>query len=52
MRVIIKAGAIFVRHGANHDIYKNPRTGAIEEIPRHGEINEILAKNIIKNLSI
>jgi len=48
----IKAqGCIFVKHGKKHDVYKNPRTGVEERVPRHNNINEILARVIIKNLS-
>jgi hypothetical protein len=39
---------VFVRHGANHDWYKNHSTGICEAIPRHKEIKEQLAKKIIK----
>lgn len=34
------------REGANHDIYTNGKHN--EPIPRHSEINELLAKAIIK----
>jgi len=51
LKMIRKQGAIFIRHGSKHDIYVNPRTGKIEQIPRHSDIDENLAKNIIKNLS-
>lgn len=34
------------REGANHDIYTNGKQS--EPIPRHNEINELLAKAIIK----
>jgi hypothetical protein len=44
-------GCIFVKHGKKHDVYINPRTKAKEHIPRHNDINEILAGIIIKNLS-
>jgi hypothetical protein len=44
-------GCIFVKHGKKHDVYKNPRTGAEERVPRHNDINEILADIIIKKLS-
>jgi mRNA interferase HicA len=47
---ILKEGAIFVRHGASHDWYKNPTTKASQPVPRHNEINENLAKHIIKML--
>jgi len=51
VKIITKNGAIFVRHGGNHDWYKNTKTGVAQAIPRHTEINEILAKNIIRKLS-
>lgn len=35
-----------IREGANHDIYTNGTQS--EPIPRHTEINELLAKAIIK----
>lgn len=44
-------GCIFVSHGKKHDVYKNPRTGIEERVPRHPDINEILAREIIKKLS-
>lgn len=40
------AGFKFVRHGGNHDVYVR---GMEEElIPRHKEINEMLAKAILR----
>ena len=44
-------GAIFIRHGRKHDIYENPRTHEYTQIPRHPEINEYTAKDILKKLS-
>jgi mRNA interferase HicA len=44
-------GCIFVRHGGSHDWYQNPKTKVSQPIPRHREINEKLAKHIIKMLS-
>ena len=44
-------GCIFVKHGKKHDVYKNPRTGIEERVPRHNGINENLANHIIANLS-
>jgi len=46
-----KLGCIFVRPGGNHDWYSNPKTKQSQPIPRHSEINENLAKSIIKKLS-
>ena len=41
-----KAGFVFERHGGNHDIYKRGKDE--EQIPNHREINEWLARAIIK----
>lgn len=35
-----------LREGANHDIYTDGKKS--EPIPRHTEVNELLAKTIIK----
>jgi len=40
------AGFVFERYGSNHDVYA--RGTEKEEIPRHKEIDERLAKAIIK----
>ena len=39
-------GFIFERHGGNHDIYV--KGNVKETIPRHREVNERLAKAILK----
>jgi mRNA interferase HicA len=44
-------GCGLIRHGAKHDWYCNPATGVSQAVPRHREINEHLAKRIIKKLS-
>ena len=51
VRRLDEMGCILLRHGGRHDIYHNPRTGKSEPVPRHREINEILAKRIIRHLS-
>jgi len=51
LKIINSQGCVFVRHGANHDWYQNPQTGKSQPIPRHKEIEENLAKRIIKRLS-
>ncbi|MGN0352974.1 MAG: type II toxin-antitoxin system HicA family toxin [Roseburia sp.] len=40
------AGFRFERHGGSHDVYV--RGSDEEQIPRHKEINEILARAIIR----
>ena len=51
IKTITSNGAVLVRHGGNHDWYKNIQTGMQQPVPRHNEINEMLAKSIIKKLS-
>lgn len=41
-----RAGFRFERHGTDHDIYR--RGSDIEEVPRHREIKERLARKILK----
>jgi len=48
---IISAGCVFVRHGTRHDLYRNTRTGKKQPVPRHDEIDENLAKHILKELT-
>jgi hypothetical protein len=51
VRRVEEEGAAFVRHGSSHDMYRNVITGVIEMIPRHREIDEMLARKIIRRLS-
>jgi predicted RNA binding protein YcfA (HicA-like mRNA interferase family) len=51
IKTIEKNGAVFIRHGSDHDWYKNHETGVAEAVPRHREIKNILAKKIIRRLS-
>ena len=46
-----KYGAVFVRHGKKHDIYENPRTHKYTQIPRHPDVNEYTARDILNKLS-
>ncbi len=44
-------GCLLIRRGGNHDWYRNPKTGVSQPVPRHREINEFLAKHILKKLA-
>ncbi len=46
-----RGGCTLQRHGAKHDIYHQPMTGRSEPVPRHRELNEFLAKKILKSLA-
>jgi len=51
LKRILSVGCVLARHGSRHDLYRNPKTGKIQPVPRHSEIDEDLAKHIIKELS-
>ena len=46
-----KSGCKLIRHGGKHDWYQNPATRLSQPVPRHREINEHLARSIIKKLA-
>lgn len=50
VRKIQGMGCVLVRHGGKHDWYLNPNTGISQPVPRHREIKDHLAKQIIKML--
>ncbi len=51
LKQLLEFGCILIRHGGKHDWYQNPNTKMAQPVPRHNEINENLAKHIIKKLS-
>lgn len=50
VKLLEKNGFHLKRHGGDHDIYFNGKLK--ESIPRHNEINEMLANKIIKKLGL
>lgn len=52
IRQLTREGCVLERHGARHDIYRNPATGQKQPVPRHTEIDEALAKHIKKYLGL
>ena len=52
IRAIEAAGCVLVHHGGRHDWYQNPDTKMCQPVPRHAEINELLAKHILKLLKV
>ena len=51
IRTIERFGCELERHGAKHDWYRNPTTGVAQAVPRHREIMEPMARQIIRMLS-
>ncbi|UCH25461.1 MAG: type II toxin-antitoxin system HicA family toxin [Trueperaceae bacterium] len=50
IRRLDKNGCLLIRHGRRHDWYQNPHTKVSQAVPRHREINEQLARHILKML--
>lgn len=44
-------GCVLVRTVGKHDFYRNVITGKSQPVPRHREINENTAREIIRRLS-
>jgi predicted RNA binding protein YcfA (HicA-like mRNA interferase family) len=51
IRKIEEQGGVFIRHGGKHDWYQNPRPGVFQPVPRHSEINENLARSVLRKLA-
>jgi mRNA interferase HicA len=47
-----KHGCTLKREGSGHSLWSNSQTGAVEAVPRHTEISNLLAKKICRNLSV
>lgn len=50
IKLLEQNGCSLKRNGSNHDLYTNGIKS--EPVPRHSEIDERLAKKIIKNLGL
>jgi predicted RNA binding protein YcfA (HicA-like mRNA interferase family) len=51
IRKIEEHGALLIRPGGKHGWYQNPETKICQPVPRHNEINENLARSILRKLS-
>ena len=45
-------GCALLREGGNHTIYINPQMQTASAVPRHQEINNILARKICRDLRV
>jgi len=50
-KILKEMGSTLIRNGGNHDFWEN-RNGYRFPVPRHSEIDERLAKEIIKQASM
>ena len=52
LRKLRRGGCLLLRSGAHHDIYLNPKSGRKQPVPRHSEIDEHLARHILRWLEL
>jgi hypothetical protein len=52
IRQLERQDCVLLRHGGRHDIHHNPVTGQKQPVPRHNEMDEVLAKHIKKYLGL
>jgi mRNA interferase HicA len=50
IKLFEKAGWYYNREGSNHTVYTDGNR--IEQIPRHREVNEVLAKHLINKYNL
>jgi len=52
LRHLRKHGCHLKRGGRSHSLWINPVTGAVEAVPRHTEIADVLARKVCRGLSV
>lgn len=52
IRQLEAIGCVLIRHGGKPDWYQNPATNISQPIPRYTEINEHLAKHMLRMLGV
>jgi predicted RNA binding protein YcfA (HicA-like mRNA interferase family) len=50
IKILAEHNLGFFRSGSKHDIYRHSVTGKKVTVPRHGEIDNILVKEILKEI--
>jgi mRNA interferase HicA len=52
IRHLERNGCELLREGGRHSVYVNRASRKVSAVPRHAEINEILARRICKDLDV
>lgn len=52
LRHLRRHGCVLRREGGSHSLWTNPRTGAVEAVPRHAEVAQVLARKICRELGV
>ena len=50
IKILARNNVVFFRSGSKHDIYRQSTTGKKVSVPRHGEIDNILVKEILREI--
>lgn len=45
-------GCVLIREGGNHSWWGNPAKNRRSAVPRHAEVNDLLARKICKDLDV
>ena len=52
LRHLRQYGCVLKREGGSHSLWTNPANGAVEAVPRHTEVPNVLARKMCRNLGI
>ncbi len=52
MQHLRQHGCVVVREGGRHTVVRNPANGRQSQVPRHREIDSVLARAICKQLDV
>jgi mRNA interferase HicA len=52
LRYLRSQGCEFIREGGSHSWWHNPALNKRSAVPRHNEVNDVLARKICKDLGV
>ena len=52
LRHLRRHGCVLKREGGSHSLWLNPVSGAVEAVPRHNEVPDVLARKICRGLGV
>jgi predicted RNA binding protein YcfA (HicA-like mRNA interferase family) len=52
VRHLVEQGCELLREGSRHSVFHNPKEQTTSTVPRHGEIDDFLARKICRDLRI
>jgi mRNA interferase HicA len=52
LRHLREHGCVFFREGKRHTVYYNPANRKVSTVPRHTDIDDVLAEKICRDLEI